>query len=116
MHNSLDFDGMLDRVVAGEEQLPDSIVVPFGNNRSLGIEKGKQVGKSHLCRPRAKKTFDITLVRRGLSSRPAKIQTEGNFPEVIIWEGEFFKVNMGLGEPYIYHQIYAKNLSDIEVI
>jgi hypothetical protein len=113
MYNSLDFDGMLDRVIAGE-QLPDSIVVATAN-QCLCTEQGKQVENTHLCRPRAKKTFDITLIRRGLSSRPATIETDGNLPEVIFEEGEFFKVNLGLGEPYLYQQIYAEKLSDIEV-
>jgi hypothetical protein len=113
-HNPLDFDGMLDRVIASDEPLPDSIVIAIGNP-NLYTQKENPVDENQVCRPRAKRTFDITLVRRGLPSRPAKIETEGNLPEVIIWEDEFFHVNLGLGEPYLYHPIYAARLSDIEV-
>ncbi len=122
-NNPLDFDGMLDRVTAGEQPLPDSLVIATmdeGKHDDSCTKQGEPVNESHLRHPRAKKTFDITLIRRDLSSRPAKIETDGNLPEVITWEGEYFKVNLfkvnfDLGEPYLYQQIYAERLCDIEV-
>jgi hypothetical protein len=63
---------------------------------------------------RTKRT-NITLIAKDRSSLPTTIETDGNIPEVIRWKGEFFKLNMALGKPYIYLQIYGEELSNIEV-
>ncbi|WP_293341097.1 hypothetical protein [Microcoleus sp. CAWBG58] len=63
----------------------------------------------------AKKTFRITLMTKDLSSRPATIETDGNLPEAIFWNMKFFRLNIELGQPYLYQQISGEFLSDIEV-
>lgn len=104
-HNPLDFDGMLDRVTAGEEPLSDSLAMAAMTKLSDAVHP------SH----RASKRTDITLITKDGSSRPTTIETDGNVPEVLLWNGIFFKLNLGLGKPYLYLEIYGVMLSDIEV-
>lgn len=113
-HNPLDFDGILDRLIAGSERLPHSIIVA-ADNSTENIAAQATLVPTLSARP-SKRTFDITLIAKDKSSRPATIETDGNVPEIIRWQGVFFKLNLALGQPYLYLQIYGAELSDIEVV
>lgn len=118
MNNPLDFDGMLDRVIAGEEMPLSLAIATIGGamtkerHSDLCTEQGEP---SNYNPPYPKrKKFDITLIKKCRESHAATIETDGNIPEIIIWDDVFFKLNIGLGEPYLYLQIYGANLSDVE--
>lgn len=114
-HNPLDFDGMLDRVVAGSARLPNSLIVAIADDNTMEKDIATQAVVPAYPTRSSKKTFNITLVAKDKSSRPATIKTDGNVPEIIRWKGLFFKLNLALGQPYLYLQVYGEELSNVEV-
>lgn len=59
--------------------------------------------------------FDIRLIAKDKTVRDARVRTLGNIPKVVRYGAKTFEINIALGEPYLYLEIYAEDLSNIEV-